>query len=337
MVRSDRLSLAVEAQVLTIPADGRIVVLRAEPSPFLDLVPAERLQCVQTFRPAYEALLMQGRSVSTHAEGQASMVVLNVTRNRAETLGNVAAGLHLLAPGGTLVMSGAKSDGVDALARQIAACLTIAGTYIKAHGRVVWLARPLSLPKAVALWAAGVRPVRNAAGFVTAPGMFSPEHPDPGSVRLASLLPNRLFGRVADLGAGWGWLSHSALATCPDIERLDLHEAEALALQAARVNVTDPRAGFHWSDVTKLTPREPQYDAVISNPPFHRGRAAEQDLGRAFIAAAGRLLKPQGRLFLVANRQLPYEVTLEAAFRHWSNLGEEGGYKVLLAERPRRA
>ena len=75
---------------------------------------------------------------------------------------------------------------------------------------------------------------------------------------------------------------------------------------------------------------------MISNPPFHQGRAAEPDLGAAFIAAAARILKPAGRLLMVANRQLPYEATLDAAFRHWEKLSEDGAYKVMAAERPRR-
>ena len=80
----------------------------------------------------------------------------------------------------------------------------------------------------------------------------------------------------------------------------------------------------------------PPYDAVIANPPFHQGRAAEPDLGAAFIAAAARILKPSGRLLLVANRQLPYEAAVAAAFRHWEKLAEDGVYKVIQAERPRR-
>ena len=68
---------------------------------------------------------------------------------------------------------------------------------------------------------------------------------------------------------------------------------------------------------------------MIANPPFHQGRAAEPDLGAAFIAAAARILTPAGRLLMVANRQLPYEATLDAAFRHWEKLAEDGAYKVM--------
>ena len=61
--------------------------------------------------------------------------------------------------------------------------------------------------------------------------MFSPDHADPGSRRLAALLPGslagRVAGRVADLGAGWGWLAGTALDRLPGIAELDLYEAEA--------------------------------------------------------------------------------------------------------------
>ena len=38
---------------------------------------------------------------------------------------------------------------------------------------------------------------------------------------------------------------------------------------------------------------------------------------------------------MVANRQLPYEATVAATFRHWEKLAEDGVYKIVQAERPR--
>ena len=94
----------------------------------------------------------------------------------------------------------------------MARALPLDGAFVKAHGRVFWLTRPETLPAAVAAWARDAAPRPNAEGFLTAPGMFSPEHADPGSRRLAAALAGRLSGRVADLGAGWGWLAQAALA-----------------------------------------------------------------------------------------------------------------------------
>lgn len=332
----DRLALAFQTAAVELPAAGDVLVLRAAPSPFLDMVPAERLRCVQSFRPVHDALAERGHAVAARADGAAATVVVNLARSRAENLGNVALGLGILAPGGLLVIAGAKSDGVESLARQVARALPLDGAFVKAHGRVAWLTRPERLPEVVADWAAAAAPAANAEGFVTAPGLFSPERSDPGSHRLAEAVAGRLAGRVADLGAGWGWLAHAVLAGGRGIGEIDLYEAEAMALEAARRNVTDPRARFHWADAGTLGAGVPPYDWVISNPPFHQGRAAEPDLGAAFIVAAARILKPAGRFVMVANRQLPYEATLAAAFRHWEKRSEDGLYKVLEAGRPRR-
>jgi 16S rRNA (guanine1207-N2)-methyltransferase len=63
-----------------------------------------------------------------------------------------------------------------------------------------------------------------------------------------------LKGRVADLGAGWGYLSGEILAEQEGIAHLDLIEADHDMLEAARANVDDPRAAFHWADVTRFDP-----------------------------------------------------------------------------------
>ena len=204
MPHPDRLALAVETGALVLPEAGPVLVLRAAPSPFLELIPPDRLRCQQSFRPLHDALAAQGHPVSVRAVGPAAAVVVNLTRSRAENLGNVARGLEALAAGGLLVVAGAKSDGVDSLARQVGKALPLEGSFVKAHGRVIWLRRPEALPEPVVAWTRDAGLARNADGFLTAPGMFSPEHADPGSRRLAAHLDGRLSGRVAELGAGWG-------------------------------------------------------------------------------------------------------------------------------------
>ncbi|RME14842.1 MAG: MFS transporter, partial [Alphaproteobacteria bacterium] len=93
---------------------------------------------------------------------------------------------------------------------------------------------------------------------------------------------------------------------------------------------------FHWADATRFG-EAGSHDCVVTNPPFHAGRRADPALGRAFIAAAARLLTPSGRLYLVANRHLPYERDLRAAFAEVEEIGGDGGFKVIAAARPRPA
>jgi 16S rRNA (guanine1207-N2)-methyltransferase len=141
---------------------------------------------------------------------------------------------------------------------------------------------------------------------------------------------------VADLGAGWGYIAGEILAEHEGIEHLDLIEADHAMLAAARVNVDDPRAAFHWADATRFEPEAP-YDAILCNPPFHVGRRADPALGRAFIAAAARMLAPGGKFIMVANRHLPYEAALKDAFGTGRLIGELEGYKLYEAAKPKQA
>ena len=154
------------------------------------------------------------------------------------------------------------------------------------------------------------------------------------ALREARVVPAGVY-EGADLGAGYGYLSAEVLARNPGVHALDLYEADARALALARENLGTPAGvelGFHWHDVAAGLPRR-GYDFIVSNPPFHSGRADEPALGRAFIAAAAGALRPGGRLFLVANRHLPYEAELAARFAAVRVLAQEGGFKVVEATR----
>jgi 16S rRNA (guanine1207-N2)-methyltransferase len=76
-------------------------------------------------------------------------------------------------------------------------------------------------------------------------------------------------------------------------------------------------------------------DTVVTNPPFHAGRAADPDLGRAFIAAAAAMLKPGGQLWLVANRHLPYETAMAAQFRSVEEVAGDARFKILQGKGPK--
>ena len=175
--------------------------------------------------------------------------------------------------------------------------------------------------------------LREISGFTVQAGIFSSDHVDPGSQLLADQLPAHLHGNVADLGAGWGFLSDAVLKRCPKIERLDLFEADSRALDCARQNLAGHlrEIAFHWHDVTTGLPGT--YDAIVMNPPFHTGQATDVDLGRAFLKVAAASLRRGGKLLLVANRQLPYEAALEASGLAWRKTAEDRIYKILSAEK----
>ena len=93
-----------------------------------------------------------------------------------------------------------------------------------------------------------------------------------------------------------------------------------------------PSARFFWHDlVTEAV--EGRYDSIVMNPPFHASRRAEPEIGQAMIGAAAKALKRGGRLFMVANRQLPYEQTLTATFARHRQVFADGKFKVFEAVR----
>ena len=270
------------------------------------------------------------------------LVLLLPPRQRDQARAQFARALARLAPGGVLVAcmpnkEGAKSGEAD-LAR-LAGPLTVLA---KNHCRVFWTA-PLDAPADTALaaeWRALdaprfiAEPRVPGGGFRSRPGVFAWNRIDPASLLLAEHLPDELRGHVADLGAGWGYLAGQVLARCPGVTAIDLYEADPRALQLARENLAAWNARvpveFFLHDVTAGLSR--RYDAIVTNPPFHAQGAGERvDIGRAFIAAAAAALHPGGRLWLVANRHLPYESVLDASFGSVRTVVQRDGFKVVEA------
>jgi 16S rRNA (guanine1207-N2)-methyltransferase len=327
-MRADRLSHAVDSGALVLPDHGRIAVFGPVAPQDLTVFPRDRVQIVTRQRMDHDAFVMAGYEVLPGATAGAAMALVCASRARAATQALVVEAVACLGPGGILLLDGQKTDGIDTLIRAVAGRATVSSPVIKAHGRLV-----LVEPGATfADWQSV--PTTIKGGFVTRPGVFSADAPDPASVLLADALPAKLGFRVVDLGAGWGYLSRAILVR-DTVQQLDLVEADGVALDCARENITDPRAHFHWADALTFKPAAPAH-AVVCNPPFHTVRSPDPALGAAFIRAAQAMLAAEGTLWLVANRHLPYDPVLAVAFRDVTEIGGTKAYRLIKASRPHR-
>ena len=324
-----RLTRTLAGGTVTLPGAGRIAVIGPRAGADLSALPGDRVQVITTLRPDFDHFAAQGFDRATAPSGRYSIAVVCLPRARA--LAQVQVAQAVACTDGPVIVDGDKTDGVESMLRALRAHprATPGAPLSKAHGKLFALAPGADLTD----WQPG-GPLRVEGGFVTAPGCFSADAIDPGSRLLADTLPATLGVHVIDLGAGWGYLASRALAR-DGIARLDLVEADHAALDCAQVNIADPRAHFHWADATAWRPDTPA-DTVITNPPFHTGRAADPALGRAFIAAASAMLKPSGALWLVANRHLPYETTLAQQFKRVGEAAGDNRFKILHASHPSR-
>ncbi|WP_238365023.1 class I SAM-dependent methyltransferase [Mesobacterium pallidum] len=324
MSLSDRLPLALSGG-LVLP-EGRIAVLGARAGDDLSDLPQDALVIESTNAPDHAALTAAGRETVVSATGAFAAAIVVLPRAKALARARLA---HAATLAPLVIVDGQKTDGVDSLLKDLRQRGTVDGVLSKAHGKIFWGA-----PGDLSDWAAP-EAQKVEGGWITAPGVFSADGIDPGSAMLAEALPQKLGAHVADLGSGWGYLAHHVLAR-QGVARVDLVEADHAAHLCAQANLADAgdRARFHWADATTWgTPRS--VDAVVMNPPFHTGRAAEPALGQAFIRNAARILRPSGTLWLVANRHLPYEMDLRDHFALVDEVAGDTRYKVVQARKPR--
>jgi 16S rRNA (guanine1207-N2)-methyltransferase len=312
-MKQSRFSTALDEGLVL---DGLLHVMR--PPAGYDLAGVKDVSVEATFFPDHAYWSSMGL-IGDGATRVATLVVLPRSKTLARAMVSEA-----MAAGGVVIVDGQKTDGVESLYKDVRQVADLSGVVTKGHGRLFWFTASAAPDWPVT--------AKHPDGFKTAPGVFSENKVDAGSALLAQHLSG-LKGEVADLGAGWGYLSRAILQN-EGVTRLDMIEAEQTALDCAVANTDDPRARAIWGDAVGYAGGP--YDVVVSNPPFHTGREGDPDLGRGFIATAARTLKPRGTFLMVANRHLPYEAALDVAFGRVEELDGSGGFKIFRATRPKR-
>ena len=321
------------------PQEGALFLRAREGAP-LHQRPLPELICEQSFRPDADALERAGFTLGDAAANDARtypLVLVLPPRQRDEARALLSRAISLTKPGGQVIASLGNNEGARSGEADLARLAGPVETLIKNKCRAFW-SGPLHGaidPVLARQWLAldAARPIADGR-FISRPGVFAWDRIDPASALLATHLPANLAGRAADLGAGFGYLSAELLTRCPGITALDAYEAEARALDLARHNLAEygsrAELGYQWHDVTAGLPRT--YDVIVTNPPFHtQNRHERPDIGRRFIAVAAQSLNPGGRLWLVANRHLPYEAVLTASFGHVRIVAQEHGFKIVEA------
>lgn len=263
------------------------------------------------------------------------------------TLELLRLGRHLVRPGASLYVCGAKDRGI----------LSIVEETKRLFGNVSVPAMRKGQRVAVAVKEPGAAPERFAwpdpssapAAPVTARGesllltpsplVFAGGRLDPAAAMLAEAMRVEPDDIVVDLGCGAGIVGLVAARLAPR-GHVYLLDASYAAVRTAQVNaernaLTNVTAQAGDGPALMAAEAAPRPTLVVTNPPFHSGQVESRRLAAHFIAAAAARLVPDGRLYLVANRFLAYEPVARAHFAEVTEVAGDPRYKVLLARHPR--
>lgn len=298
----------------------------------------QTVNIIQPWRTDFLRLQGAGFQCAPTVSGMAQKFdggLLQLNKHKGQNQNRFLELMRMVKAGGRIVVSGDKSAGAQSFLKWVSAINVVEGKLSKNHGIVFWLTVKDRLgEKTIDSLAAKPRLIDGI--FQSEAGMFSHGRADTGSKMLVRHMDRIVFGKTADFGAGWGYLSYEAIKEAKKLTEIDLYEADYNALKAAEKHLEKRdrtiAAHYFWRDIIG-EPIEKIYDTILSNPPFHEGRATDVSLGQKFIEVAAKRLKPGGCLLMVANRQLPYETTINKLFRKAIVLEEQNGFKVFEARK----
>jgi 16S rRNA (guanine1207-N2)-methyltransferase len=271
--------------------------------------------------------------------GSHGTAALRLPRSKGELAMSLDALAGVLSPGGMILVYGAKDEGIGSAAAPMGVsfegvetlavgghCRVLRATLkpdaeVEGGGLTSWRElHPLDVPGLPPQW-------------VTYPGVFAQGHLDPGTKLLLGSLPELGGGaRVLDYGCGSGIVGAAILQRSPDVH-LHLLDVDSVALEAARENV--PQGVFFLGDGLGSL-EGPPYDAIITNPPFHRGKGEDPGMIQALIQESPSALSPGGALVLVAQKRLYLEKAFEASFKHVSIPAQGSGFRIWVGTHPKK-
>ena len=252
-------------------------------------------------------------------------------------------GLHAAAsalkPGGVILIYGANDEGIQG-ALGLLSDLCVGAETVAVGGRCRVLKGVLGsevsgLKSGLEEWERvssldyPVLPPR----WISYPGIFAHGRLDPGTRLLLDALPDLpARARVLDYGCGSGVVSYVVGEKGEDVD-IHMLDVDSVALEAARKNVPEGRVHLHCGLPAAADP----FDAIISNPPFHRGKAEDPEMIVSLIQGAPALLRPKGMLVFVSQRRLSVEVSLRRNFKETSMLAEDSTFRVWKGGGPKKA
>jgi 16S rRNA (guanine1207-N2)-methyltransferase len=276
----------------------------------------------------------------------ADVVAIRIPQERLALLQLIADAFRMLKVGGRCYVAGATNEGIKTAMGTLDRLFGGAGVLARdsAHRVVVATKRAESPASAAELDSPWLDPEQfnrldatlrgHQLALYTRPGVFSWDHVDEATSILAEAMQVAPGESVLDLGCGAGALGVVA-GMLSGTGRITMVDADAEAVRSATRSSEANGLRFFTavtSDVAGAV-LDQRFDVVVTNPPFHVGKSTDLDVPAQFIRDAWTVLEPGGRMYLVANRTLPYERLVKQRFGNIATVHDGPRFKVLTATR----
>jgi 16S rRNA G1207 methylase RsmC len=164
------------------------------------------------------------------------------------------------------------------------------------------------------------------------PTVFARGNLDEGTRLLIEALEVQPTDESLDIGCGAGYIGLH-IARLASKGRVTMVDVSLATVDLARQYIaTSGLTNIHVlpSDGAQAVLSQ-RFDLVVTNPPFHQGGIQTTAIAERFIQQASQVLRPNGRFYLVANRFLKYEPTLNAHFKTINEIAGNTRFKILRA------
>jgi 16S rRNA (guanine1207-N2)-methyltransferase len=143
-------------------------------------------------------------------------------------------------------------------------------------------------------------------------------------------------GSAVDLGCGTGIIATALARARPRLSVLATDDSAAAASSAQATAAANGLAGRVQvlRDDAMSSLADASVDLIVCNPPFHQGTSVSSEVSLKLFRAAGRVLKPGGRLWTVFNSPLPYQGQLSRTVGPTRVIGRNPKFTVTMSTKP---
>ena len=157
--------------------------------------------------------------------------------------------------------------------------------------------------------------------FVNHSNLFSREKLDIGSRFFLENLPKGSFKKILDLGCANGIIGIKAKMLNPEAKILFSDESW-MAIKSAKANYEnhfEDEAPFLWTNCFE-DHSEKDIDLILCNPPFHQQNTIGDFIAWQMFKDSYEVLRTGGRLLVIGNSHLAYQVKLKKIFGNGQTL-----------------